>query len=125
MYLKFIILILTLLIFSSCFTTDGDSWAESRGALLGTWDGKVTFVKTNLSTNKGTTGTRQTKARFINKEDAIISEMLFLGLENNFDFKWTYQPDAESIAFVSESPLLLINLPKSFKVIKKDNKTQT
>ena len=51
--------------------------------------------------------------------------MLFLGLENNFDFKWTYQPDPESIAFVSESPLLLINLPKSFKVIKKDNKTQT
>ena len=48
MYLKFIILILTLLIFSSCSTTDGDSWAESRDALLGTWDGKVTFCKNKL-----------------------------------------------------------------------------
>lgn len=125
MYLRFTILILTLLIFSSCSTTDDDTLTESRDTLIGTWDGKVTFVKTNLSTNKDTMGTRQTKVRFIDKEDAIISEMLFFGLENNFDFKWTYQPDPESIAFVSESPLLLINLPKSFKVIKKDNKTQT
>lgn len=125
MYLRFTILILTLLVFSSCSTTDDDTWTESRDALIGTWEGKATFVKTNLTTNKDTTGTRQTKVRFLNKEDVIISQVLFFGLENNFDFKWTYKPDPESIAIVSESPLLLINLPKSFKVIKKENKSQT
>jgi hypothetical protein len=125
MYLRFTILILTLLIFSSCSTKDDDTWTESRDALIGTWEGKVTFVKTNLTAKKDTTGTRQTKVRFLNQNDAIISEVLFFGLENNFDLNWTYQTDPESIAFVSKSPLLPINLPKSFQVIKKDNKTQT
>jgi hypothetical protein len=124
MFLRFSFLLLSFVFVASCTNTEGDTWTKDRDALIGTWNGKVTFVKTNTSTNTETTGERNVKIRFFNYEDAIVTHLLAPGLENSFDCRWTYQAEPEKIT-ISPIRAFVFNFPNSFDIIKKTKDTQT
>ncbi len=122
MYLRFIILILV--IFSSCSTTEDDLWTEKRDSLLGTWDGNVSFVQTNLSSNKDSIGIRKSKVNFLNKEYVNFNYLDFSGFESNYNCNWAYQPEPEIIVFYFPDHLWFYGVPQKFKIIQKGTNTQ-
>jgi hypothetical protein len=75
MNIRFTILILIYVSIISCSKQEGNTWEENRDALIGSWNGEVSFVKTNLNTNRDTTGTRQTNVRFLNEEIITFSHL--------------------------------------------------
>ena len=124
MSIKTFTLGLCILLLMSCGKTD-ESWTENRDELIGTWTGKVNFTQTNLSTNEVTQGIRNTKVRFLNDRDALITELLFTTFENVVEYKWFYQPDPESIIFVRQNSNFGSNIPEAFAIVKRDKNMQT
>ncbi len=124
MNIRFTILILIYVSIISCSKQEGNTWEENRDALIGSWNGEVSFVKTNLNNNRDTTDTRQTNVRFLNEEIVTFSYLNDLGFEITIEFNWVYQAEPETIVFSAPDQTWHVGLPLSFKLINKDKNRQ-
>ena len=97
MNIRFTILILIYVSIISCSKQEGNTWEENRDALIGSWNGEVSFVKTNLND---------------------------LGFEITIEFNWVYQAEPETIVFSAPDQTWHVGLPLSFKLINKDKNRQ-
>lgn len=124
MNIRFTTLILIYVSIISCSKEESNTWKENRDALIGYWNGEVSFVKTNVNTNRDTMGTRQTKVRFLNEEIITFSHLIHEGFETNIEFNWVYQAEPETIVFSAPDQIWYVGVPLSFTIINKDKNSQ-
>jgi hypothetical protein len=124
MNIRFTTLILMYVSIISCSKEESNTWEENRDALIGYWNGEVNFVKTNVNTNRDTTGTRQTKVRFLNEEIITFSHLIHEGFETNIEFNWVYQAEPETIIFSAPDQIWYVGVPLSITIINKDKNSQ-